>query len=84
MSDQTKVEELAACCVAGAEAGADAGLALVRRLWSMGVEPTITGLVALAVPSLQIGSLAFDCLADALQDAHDLRMLDQELERVAA
>ncbi|PTL55762.1 hypothetical protein [Paraconexibacter algicola] len=70
-----RVEELAALCVGGMIA---AGVDLVERLRSLGVEPTIDKLVAIAVPTRRIGCEAFDRLADALAAAVSLRELDEE------
>lgn len=62
----TRIEELAALCIAGIP---EAGIDLVRRLWAHGVEPTIGHLVAIAAPAGRIPAVAFDALADALADA---------------
>jgi hypothetical protein len=71
------LETLAARCVNGAP---DAGIELVRRLWSLKVpddDKLIVGLVALASPeTLHLTSVQFDRLADALAAARVIR--DQE------
>lgn len=68
-----RVEELAALCIGGVTA---AGIDLVQRLWSLGVDPTIDGLVTLACPTRRITCEAFDRLADALAAAVSLREMD--------
>lgn len=71
------LEQLASECVNGTP---DAGIELVRRLWSLAVpddDKMIVGLVALAAPeTLHLTSVQFDRLADALAAARVIR--DQE------
>ena len=70
---QVRVDELAALCIGGMTA---AGIDLVQRLWSLGVEPSIDALVSIAVPSRCITCEAFDRLADALAAAVSLREME--------
>ena len=72
-TEVTRVEELAALCIGGMTS---AGIDLVQRLWSMGVEPTMDKLVTLACPTRRISCDAFDCLADAFAAAVSLREMD--------
>lgn len=70
-----RAEELAALCVGGQ---LEAGIDLVHRLWAMGVADDgllINGMVMLAVPTMRIGTTAFDRLADALHAAREIRDL---------
>jgi hypothetical protein len=72
-TEVTRVEELAALCVGGMTG---AGIDLVQRLWSMGVDPSIDKLVTLACPTRCITVVAFDRLADAFAAAVSLREMD--------
>ena len=68
-----RVDELAALCVGGMTS---AGIDMVQRLWSFGVEPTIDTLVTLACPTRCITCEAFDRLADAFAAAVSLREME--------